>query len=85
MGDGAADSRIDGDDAGGAAALHPGEGADRGVFTLNYQHAERALVVVPMDQWTRITEKAIRFALKLSEQVQAVHVVDGENEDWAEV
>ncbi len=33
-------------------------------------------VVVPMDGWTRIAEKAIRFALKLSDEVQAVHVLD---------
>ncbi len=32
------------------------------------------LVVVPVDRWTRITEKALRFAMKLSDQVQAVHV-----------
>jgi hypothetical protein len=31
-------------------------------------------VVVPVDKWTRISEKALRFALKLSDQVQAVHV-----------
>ncbi len=37
-------------------------------------------VVVPMDGWTRIAEKAIRFALKLSDQVQAVHVL-GMDED----
>ena len=33
-------------------------------------------VVVPMDGWNRITEKAIRFALKVSDQVEVVHVVD---------
>ncbi len=32
------------------------------------------LVVVPVDRWTRITEKGLRFAMKLSDQVQAVHV-----------
>ena len=32
------------------------------------------LVIVPVDRWTRITEKALRFAMKLSDQVQAVHV-----------
>ena len=32
------------------------------------------LVIVPLDRWTRITEKALRFSLKLSDQVQAVHV-----------
>ncbi|NYF81162.1 APC family permease [Granulicella arctica] len=32
------------------------------------------LVVVPLDRWTRITEKGLRFAMKLSSQVEAVHV-----------
>lgn len=32
------------------------------------------LIIVPLDRWTRITEKALRFAMKLSCEVQAVHV-----------
>ena len=32
------------------------------------------LVVVPIDSWTKITEKALRFALKVSDQIEAVHV-----------
>ena len=32
------------------------------------------LVIVPLDRWSRISEKALRFALKLSDKVQAVHV-----------
>jgi hypothetical protein len=36
------------------------------------------LVIVPLDRWSRITEKGLRFALKLSDHVQAVHV-DAEN------
>ena len=32
------------------------------------------LVVVPVDGWTRVTEKGLRFAMKLSNRVQAVHV-----------
>jgi amino acid transporter len=32
------------------------------------------LVVVPVDKWSRISEKALRFAMKLSDQVAAVHV-----------
>jgi amino acid transporter len=31
-------------------------------------------VIVPLDRWSRITEKGLRFALKISDQVQAVHV-----------
>ncbi len=37
------------------------------------------LVIVPVDRWTRITEKGLRFAMKLSEHVQAVHVDAEEN------
>ena len=32
------------------------------------------LVIVPLDRWSRISEKALRFALKLSDEVQAVNV-----------
>lgn len=32
------------------------------------------LVIVPMNQWSRISEKGLRFALKVSNEVQAVHV-----------
>jgi hypothetical protein len=32
------------------------------------------LVIVPLDHWTRITQKGLRFALKITDHVQAVHV-----------
>jgi hypothetical protein len=32
------------------------------------------LVIVPLDRWSRITEKGLRFAMKLSDHVEAVHV-----------
>ncbi|MGD0796919.1 MAG: APC family permease [Acidobacteriaceae bacterium] len=32
------------------------------------------LIILPLDSWTRISEKALRFAMKLSNDVQAVHV-----------
>src|ERR1700691_901607 len=38
-------------------------------------------VIVPLDQWSRITEKCMRFALALSHDVQAVHVDCGEHDD----
>jgi amino acid transporter len=41
---------------------------------MDLSHRLAPLVVVPVDRWTRISEKALRFALKLSDQVQAVHV-----------
>ncbi len=41
---------------------------------IRLDHLDSPLIVVPLDRWTRISEKALRFALKLSDQVQAVHV-----------
>jgi amino acid transporter len=45
--------------------------SDSPMHTGNLAHP---LVIVPMDRWSRITEKGLRFALKLSDRVQAVHV-----------
>jgi amino acid transporter len=44
---------------------------DRPIHIDNLNHP---LVIVPLDRWTRITEKGLRFAMKLSDQVEAVHV-----------
>jgi len=44
---------------------------DRPIDITNLAHP---LVVLPLDGWTRITEKGLRFALKLSDFVEAVHV-----------
>jgi amino acid transporter len=44
---------------------------DRPMHIENLMHP---LVIVPLDRWTRITEKGLRFAMKLSDQVEAVHV-----------
>jgi hypothetical protein len=44
---------------------------DRPMDITNLAHP---LVVLPLDGWTRITEKGLRFALKLSDHVEAVHV-----------
>jgi len=41
---------------------------------LRMDNLVEPLVIVPLDRWSRITEKGLRFALKLSDQVQAVHV-----------
>jgi amino acid transporter len=35
---------------------------------------DEPLILVPLERWNRITEKGLRFALKLSDHVQAVHV-----------
>lgn len=41
---------------------------------LNLTELNPFLVILPMDRWSRITEKGIRFALTLSKEVQVVHV-----------
>ncbi|MHB8302453.1 MAG: APC family permease [Acidobacteriaceae bacterium] len=64
---------------------------DREVAVDQPMHTDnlmQPLVIVPLDRWTRITEKSLRFAMKLSDQVQAVHVdtEDGRKqveENWA--
>lgn len=39
------------------------------------------LVVIPLDRWSRITEKGLRFALSMSQDIIAVHVMSEENKD----
>ncbi len=41
---------------------------------IRVDNLEEPLVIVPLDRWSRITEKALRFAMKLSDHVEAVHV-----------
>jgi Amino acid permease len=41
---------------------------------ISLDHLDSPLILVPVDRWTRITEKAVRFAMKISDQVQAVHI-----------
>ena len=41
---------------------------------MRVENLVEPMVIVPLDRWSRITEKGLRFALKISDQVQAVHV-----------
>ncbi len=41
---------------------------------MRVENLAEPFVIVPLDRWSRITEKGLRFALKISDQVQAVHV-----------
>ena len=41
---------------------------------LSLDHLRKPLVIVPVTGWTRITQKALRFAMEISSEVQAVHV-----------
>ena len=44
-------------------------------------HVEEPIVVMPIDRWSRISEKALAFALSLSVDVRCVHIQTGEEED----
>jgi amino acid transporter len=57
------------------AGVKDGLAIDRPIDISNLAHP---LVVLPLDGWNRVTEKSLRFAFKLSDLVQAVHV-DAEN------
>ena len=44
------------------------------VTPLNLVNLEEPIVVIPMARWNRVTEKAMRFGLLLSNQIKVVHV-----------
>jgi len=39
------------------------------------------IVVIPIDRWSRITEKALSFALSISNDIRCLHVQTGEEPD----
>ena len=39
------------------------------------------LVVVPIEEWNRVAKKALRFALTLSPEIQALHIDSGDKTD----
>jgi amino acid transporter len=41
---------------------------------MRVDNLNEPLIIIPMDRWSRLSEKALRFAMKLSDEVQAVHV-----------
>ncbi len=47
---------------------------------INTRHLEAPRVIIPIDRWSRLSEKALRFALAISPDVQAVHVDLEENQ-----
>ena len=56
---------------------------------LNLDNLEQPLVVIPMAGWNRISEKAMRFGLLLSNEIKVVHVHSedeghGIEDDWNE-
>jgi amino acid transporter len=46
---------------------------------IQITHLEEPIVVIPMDRWSRITEKGLRFALMMSKEIRAVHVDCGDD------
>jgi amino acid transporter len=57
---------------------------------LNTHDLKAPLVVIPIDRWSRITNKALRFAMAISPDVQALHVEydqesDGLEGQWREL
>jgi amino acid transporter len=55
------------------AAVHMGK--------LNLSNLQEPMVVIPMARWDRMTEKAMRFAVLLSKEIQVVNVESEEGED----
>jgi hypothetical protein len=54
--------------------------------SLDLTHNEPPVVVIPTEGWNRLTDKALRFALRLSPDVISVHLktpADGADEDKA--
>jgi hypothetical protein len=41
---------------------------------VNLMNLEPPIVVIPMARWDRVTEKALRFGLLLSQEIKAVHI-----------
>jgi hypothetical protein len=48
---------------------------------LNLSNLQEPLVVIPMARWDRMTEKALRFGVLLSKEIQVVNVESEEGED----
>ena len=48
---------------------------------LDLERLEQPLVVVPVDEWNKAAQKALRFAMTLSRDIQVVHVEAGEKSD----
>jgi amino acid transporter len=48
---------------------------------LNLVNLQEPIVVIPMARWDRITEKAMRFGLVLSQDLKVVHVHSDDDED----
>lgn len=52
---------------------------------LRVEHLRPPLIVIPLDRWSKITEKAMRFALCLSPDIIAVHVESADDAGGANI
>lgn len=50
---------------------------------LDLRNLTQPIVIVPVSEWTNVTERAVRFAMRLSTEVIAVHVAVRVDEDIA--
>jgi len=50
-------------------------------MVLNTRNLKPPIVIVPVDQWNAATEKALQFAMTLSPDVEALHVMCDADED----
>jgi hypothetical protein len=50
---------------------------------MDLSHNDPPVVIVPIEGWNLLTEKALRFGLRLSNEVIAVHVILGEDDQDA--
>ncbi|HTW44391.1 MAG TPA: APC family permease [Acidobacteriaceae bacterium] len=48
---------------------------------LSVKELDPPLVIIPLDRWSRITERGLRFALSMSDNVIAVHVESSDAKD----
>ncbi len=48
---------------------------------LDLQNLQPPRVIVPIDRWSRISEKALRFAMAISTEIEAVHISAGEEDE----
>jgi hypothetical protein len=60
-----------------------------GSKVLSTVNLRSPLVVVPIEEWNRVSQKAVRFALTLSQDVVAVHIASEEEDEnlaikWAD-
>jgi hypothetical protein len=48
---------------------------------LNLTNMQQPLVIIPMARWDRMTEKALRYALLLSNEIKVVNVIGADGEE----